>query len=36
MADTSAADGPAPTGGHGTAPITDLTAGHLAHRVRGR
>ncbi|MFC7639838.1 hypothetical protein ACFQX6_01335 [Streptosporangium lutulentum] len=27
MANTSAADGPVPTGGHGTAPITDLTAG---------
>lgn len=36
MANTSAADGPAPTGGHGAAPITDLTAGHLAHLVPGR
>jgi hypothetical protein len=33
MANASAAGGPVPTGGNGTAPITDLTAGHL---VRGR
>ncbi|MER5649320.1 pyridoxamine 5'-phosphate oxidase family protein [Streptosporangium sp. NPDC002524] len=32
MTDTSAEDRRAPADGHGTAPVDDLTAGHLAHR----